>query len=114
MMNFADIGLVNTFLPLAGLVALALLLPLWVVPKGTRSQGRLAGGMVLTAGLTFLGALGLFALLNAGAGNAVRVGGVARAAGLSALAWGRIWALAWLARAQRVEARRGQDVARRG
>lgn len=113
MMNFAEIGFANTFLPLAGLVALALLLPLWTVPKGTRSQGRLATGMALAAGLTFFGALGLFAGLHAGAGNAVRLGGVARAAVMSALAWGPLWALAWLARAQGVEKRRGQDLARR-
>jgi len=111
-MNYADIGLVNTFLPLAGLVALALLLPMGVVPRGTRSQARLALAMVLAAGLTFAAALGLFAALHAGAGNAVRPGGVARAAGLSALAWGPLWALAWLVRAQGVEARRGQDMAR--
>lgn len=114
MMNYADIGLTNTFLPLAGLVALALLLPLWTVPKGTRSQGRLAAGMAATAGLTFAAALGLFALLYAGAGNAVRLGGVMRAAALSALAWGPLLALAWLVRAQGVEKRRGEDMARRG
>ena len=62
MMNYADIGLTNTFLPLAGLVAVALLLPFVLVPHGTRSQARLAGGMVLTGALTFGAALGLFAL----------------------------------------------------
>lgn len=114
MMNYADIGLANTFLPLAGLVALALLLPLWTVPKGTRSQARLTGGMVLTAGLTFAAALALFAVLHAMAGNTLRLGAVARAAALSALAWGPLWALAWLARAQGVEKRRGEDMAKRG
>lgn len=114
MMNYADMGLVNTFLPLAGLVAVALFLPLWLVPRGTRSQTRLARGMVLTGALTFGAALGLFALLYAGAGNAIRLGGVARAAALSALAWGPLLALAWLVRAQGVEKRRGEDMARRG
>jgi hypothetical protein len=113
MMNFGDIGLANTFLPLAGLVAVALLLPMLTVPRGTRSQRRLAVGMLVTGGLTFVGALALFAALHAGAGNAVRLGAVARAAGMSALAWGPLLALAWLVRAQGVEARRGQDMARK-
>jgi hypothetical protein len=114
MMNFADIGLANTFLPLVGLVLLALLLPLVTVPRATRSQGRLAAGMVLAAGLTFAGALGLFAALHTGAGNTPRLGAVLRAGGLSALAWAPLLALAWLVRAQGVERRRGEDMARRG
>lgn len=114
MMNFAEIGLVNTFLPLAGLVALALVLPLWLVPRATRSQARLAGGMMLTGALTFGAALALFGALNAGVGASLRWGSVARAAGLSAMAWGPLWALAWLVRAQGVERRRGEDMARKG
>lgn len=112
MMNYADIGLANTFLPLAGLAALALLLPLVTVPRGTRSHARLAAGMALAAALTFGAALGLFAALHAGAGNAPRMGTVARAAALSALAWAPLLGLAWLGRAQGVEARRGEDMAR--
>lgn len=113
-MNYGNIGVVNTFLPLAGLVALALLLPKLVVPRATRSQGRLAAGMVATAGLTFAAALGLFAALYAGSGSALRLAAVLRPAGMSALAWGPLLALAWLVRAQGVEKRRGDDAARRG
>lgn len=112
-MNFGDIGLANTFLPLAGLVALALLLPMLTVPRATRSQRRLAVGMLATAALTLVAALALFAALHAGAGNAVRLGAVTRAAAMSALAWGPLLALAWLVRAQGVEDRRGQDMARK-
>lgn len=111
-MNFAGIGLANTFLPLAGLVALALILPIFTVPRATRSQGRLAVGVGLAAGLTFVAALGLFGVLHAQAGNALRPGTVLRPAAMSALAWGPLLALAWLARAQAVEKRRGEDMAR--
>lgn len=111
-MNFAGIGLVNTFLPLAGLAAVALILPMLTVPRETRSQTRLAVGVGLTAGLTFAAALGLFAALHAQAGNALRPGAVLRPAALSALAWGPFLALAWLVRAQGVETRRGEDMAR--
>jgi hypothetical protein len=114
MMNFGNIGLANTFLPLAGLVVLALVLPLVTVPRATRSQARLGLGIVAAAGLTFVAALALFAGLHAGAGNGLRWGAVLRPAGLSALAWGPLLALAWLVRAQGVERRRGQDMARSG
>ena len=111
-MNFAGIGLVNTFLPLAGLVAVALVLPIVTVPRATRSQGRLAIGVGLAAGLTFAAALGLFAALHAAAGNALRPGAVLRPAVLSALAWGPLPAPAWLVRAQGAGRRRGPAMPR--
>ena len=111
-MDFAGIGVANTFLPLAALVAVALLLPLVTVPRATRSQGRLALGIGLAAGLTFAAALGLFGVLHTTAGNALRPGAVLRPAAMSALAWGPLLALAWLVRAQAVETRRGEDMAR--
>lgn len=114
MMNFANIGIANTILPLAGLTAVALGLPRLTVPQETRSQGRLAIGMVLAAALTLAAALGLFAALYAMAGETPRMQALVQAAAMSALAWGPLWALAWLVRAQGLEKRRGQDMARRG
>lgn len=113
MMNFAGIGWGNTFLPLGALSALALLLPFATVPRGTRSQARLAGGIALAAGGTLIAAALLFAAFYAG-GSGMRLAAVSGPALRSALIWGPLLALAWLVRAQGVERRKGEDLARRG
>lgn len=105
-------GLVNTGLPLAVLTALALLLPLLTVPRATRSQRKLALGIGLAAALTLLAGAGLFALLYGVGGGAPRLAAVLRGSGLAALVWAPLLALAWFVRAQGVEARRGEDIAR--
>ncbi len=112
-MSVAGLGWANTFGPLLALTALALLLPFALVPRATRSQARLAGGMIATAGLTLGAALALFAVLYAMAGNGLGLG-LLRPAGLSALLWGPLLVLTWLVRAQGVEKRRGEDMAREG
>ena len=108
----AGFGLVNTFLPLAALAALALLLPLLTVPRATRSQRRLALGIGLAAAITLLAGAGLFALLYGMGGDAPRLAAVLRGSGLAALVWAPLLALSWFVRAQGVEARRGEDIAR--
>ncbi len=112
MMIVADIGWANTFLPLAALTVLALLLPLLTVPRATRSQRRLALGIGLSAGITLLAGAGLFALLYEAGGGAPRLAAVLRGSGLAALVWAPLLALSWFVRAQAVEARRGEDIAR--
>ena len=108
----AGFGLVNTGLPLAALAALALLLPLLTVPRATRSQRRLALGIGLAAAITLLAGAGLFALLYGRGGDAPRLAAVLRGSGLAALVWAPLLALSWFVRAQGVEARRGEDIAR--
>lgn len=112
-MSFLGIGWANAFGPLLGLAVLALALPFITVSRATRSQRRLAGGMLATAGLTFAAGAALFTLLYARAGNAMGLN-VLRPALLSALVWGPLWALVWLVRAQGVEKRRGEDMIRDG
>jgi hypothetical protein len=102
----------NTFGPLTLLVLVAVGLPFATVPRATRSQGRLALGILLAALLALAAAFALFGWLYAGEG--ARLMTVLRAAGLSALAWGPFLALTWLVRAQAVEKRKGEDMVREG
>ena len=105
-MRFEGIGWANTFGPLLGLTLLAVALPFITVPRATRSQARLALGVALAAGLTLAAAAGFYAWGYDGA--------LPRRSVMTALAWGPALALAWLVRAQAVERRRGEDVAREG
>lgn len=100
----------NTFGPLLALMLLAVALPFATVPRATRSQGRLALGIGLAAATMLAVAAGLFGWLHAGAG--ARAAALLRPTAMSALAWGPFLALAWLVRAQAVERRRGEDIAR--
>lgn len=100
----------NTFGPLLALVLLAVALPFVTVPRATRSQGRLALGVGIAAGITLVVAAGLFGWLYMGAGTQLAT--VLRPTAMSALAWGPFLALTWLVRAQAVEKRRGEDLAR--
>ncbi|SMH49558.1 hypothetical protein [Maritimibacter sp. HL-12] len=106
-------GLLNTGLPLAALTALALVLPLVTVPRATRSQRRLALGIGLAAALTLVAGAGLFALLYGAGDGTPRLAAVLRGSGLAALVWAPLLVLSWFVRAQAVERRRGEDIARR-
>ncbi|MCB1355794.1 MAG: hypothetical protein KDK53_04595 [Maritimibacter sp.] len=107
--GFAEVGL-----PLLVLTLLAVALPVVTVPRGVMCQGRLALGMALVAMLVFVGAAGWFAVSHWRAGDAFRWGAVLGPATMSAFAWGPVWALVWLVRAQGVERRRGEAAARAG
>jgi len=123
-MNFAGIGLANTFLPLTGLVVLAIGLPLLIVPRATRSQARLAGGVAITALLLLLIGAALIAGFSALAGNPVAaglaahplagVGALILRAARMALLWAPVLALTWLVMAQGIERKRGEDRMRQG
>ena len=66
------------------------------------------------SGLVFVAAVAWFALFHWRAGDVFRWGAVLRPALMTAVAWGPVWALVWLARAQGVEARKGAAAARAG
>ncbi|MCB1330674.1 MAG: hypothetical protein KDK28_15115 [Maritimibacter sp.] len=107
--SFAEVGL-----PVAVLMALTVLVPVVVVPRAVMGQGRLALGMGLVALVVFVAAAGWFALFHWRAGDVFRWGAVLGPAAMSAFAWGPVWALVWLVRAQGVERRRGEAAARAG
>lgn len=113
-MSFAGVGFWDTYVPLLALVALAVALPAVTVPRGVMNQARLALGMGLVAAALLALAAGWFALEHRRAGDAFRLGAVLGPAALSALAWGPVWALVWLMRAQGVERRKGEARARAG
>jgi len=109
MFGFWEVGL-----PLVVLTALAVGVPAVAVPRGVMDQGRLAVGMALTALVVFAAAGGWFAVFHWRAGDGFRWGAVMGPALMTALAWGPVWALVWLVRAQGVEARKGAAAARAG
>ena len=124
MIATQPIGLTNTGLPVAVLVAGAAGLPWVLAPKGTLSQARLAVAVGVTALLLLVLGTGLFAALYALQGAAVRGAMATDTAGVvrfffglsakAALFWAPVLALAWYVMAQGVERRRGEAIAREG
>lgn len=124
MIAAEPIGWANTALPLVLLCALALLLPRLTVPRGTRSHGAVARGVLLAAGGVLAAGVavfaGAYAARGAEIGRAFAAMPVAtglfflRLAGLSMLAWAPVLGLVWLSEAQGVERRRGEDLMREG
>jgi len=116
------IGLWNTGVPVVVLGALAMLLPRWLCPRETRSQGDVAVTIGASAGVLLLVGAGLFVLIYAVGGTDVSGAfGLAPVStsmfflwlsGFSAIVWVPILALAWLGLAQGVEKRKGEDVVR--
>ncbi|WP_146259409.1 hypothetical protein [Palleronia aestuarii] len=114
----------SVVLPALALTTLVLLVAWSAVPRGTRSQARLALGVVLAAGAGLLAGAVLFGALYAGrvpdaagwlAAAPFRVSFyfLGRSA-MAALLWAPILALWWLVAAQAVERRRGEDRMRAG
>ncbi|MEM6590025.1 MAG: hypothetical protein AAF641_16390 [Pseudomonadota bacterium] len=109
-------------MPLFVLGGAAILVPFVLIQRETRSHGRVAVGIGLSAGAMI--ALGILVFLmfddrDLGAGLEVNgVGGMlALALGgsiRSALLWGPLLALHWFYAAQRVERLRGEDKVRDG
>ena len=107
-------GIWEVGLPLVVLVGLAVVVPVVAVPRLAMDQGRLALGMVLAAVVVFVAAVGWFWAFHWSAGDGFRWGAVLRPALMTGIAWGPVWALVSLVRAQGVEARKGAAAARAG
>jgi len=118
------IGFLNTGLPVVVLAGLAVVLPHLLVSADTRSHLVVAAGMAATAiALLSIGAA-IFALAyglrggNPGEAFAAEPSAtLGYFLGLSAkasLIWLPVLGLVWFAKAQAVEKRRGEDVARTG
>jgi len=116
------IGLLNTGLPVIVLAALVVLLPRLILPADNLSQQALALAMAVTALAALAAGAVIFALVYAaggvgvGAAMAEAFAPVAafflRLSAMAALVWGPVLALAWVAMAQAVERRRGENAAR--
>ena len=122
-MHDADpITWVNSVLPMAILAALAVLVPLGLVRKQTRSQAEVAVTICASAGIMLLVSALTFAILYAAQGTdvwpAFKVTPIAttwafiRISGYAALLWLPILALTWFGMAQGVERRKGEDAAK--
>ena len=102
-------GLLNGVLPVAGLMALAVVLPMLFSRWIGESQIRLALAMFATAAGIFVAGAALLAWLTITQNTTATedpLTYLARAVKL-ALGWGPVWALVWLMRAQGAETRKG-------
>ena len=124
MISTQPIGLTNTGLPVAVLVAGAAGLPWVIAPKGSLSQGRLAVAVGVTALVLLLVGTGMFAAFYALQGAQVSgalandtigvLGFFFRLSLKAMLFWVPVLVLAWYVMAQGVERRRGEAIAREG
>lgn len=122
MIATEPIGLVNTGLPVAGLVVTAIVLPRLAVPTDTRSHYAIAGSVLATAAVLLAAGAVVFASVYA-IGSADITNAVAthpytttlffvRLSAMAALVWIPVLALVWFTMAQAVEVRLGEDIAR--
>ncbi|WP_425052939.1 hypothetical protein [Psychromarinibacter sp. S121] len=124
MMHTAPITFFNTALPLVLLAALAVIVPLLMVPRGTRKHWEVAVGIWASAGMVLLAGGAVFAAIYAlggvGVGTALRAAPLAtgwfflRLSGTAAVAWVPVLLLTWLGLAQVVEKRKGRDRVQEG
>ena len=107
-------GFTNGILPILGLIVLTIWLPSLLAGWVGRSQGRLMLIMLMVAvDVTLVGAA-LLAILT------VDIDATARAAPMDliqrsarlGIAWGPVWLLVWLVRAQGIEGRRARAMGR--
>lgn len=119
-MNDTSVTLWNTGLPLLILAGVAAVVPWVLVSRETRSQGRVALVIATTAvfmvGMSAI-VMSLFdkRVIDAGdtaAGQGVLAWMYLRASMGAVVAWGPVLVLVWLGLAQRVERRKGEDMAR--
>lgn len=123
MIRAEPISLLNTGVPLAALGALAVLVPMLLVPGRVRSQVEVALGVWGAAGIVLLAGVavfaGVYAAQGVGVGAAFGEAPLAtgwfflKLSGKAAVLWGPVLALAWLGLAMRVEKRKGEDRVRR-
>lgn len=116
----AAVSFGNTALPLAILAFVAAVVPYMVTRRGTRSQIRVVIAILLTAFLMLGVSAVLFAVFDtrdlpeAGATGAMVIAWFyLRSALGAAVVWVPVLAIVWLNLAQRVEKRRGEDLARK-
>ena len=122
MLQPEPIGFLNTGVPLVILGLLSVGLPWVLVRKGTRSHWEVGLSIWASAGFLLLAGAGIFAavygLRGIGVGAAFTAAPLAtawfflRLSGYAAMLWVPVLALVWFAMAQRVEKRRGEDLAR--
>ncbi|MFT6423796.1 MAG: putative membrane protein [Celeribacter sp.] len=116
--------LTSVAVPVCVLAALALVLPLFITPRDTRSQRRLAMSVILSAvilvviGAVFIGGLyareGIrFSHMLAQSPLFAVMFFVKRSL-MAALVWGPVLALAWFNMAQKIEHLKGKDGSRIG
>ncbi|MGR3714411.1 MAG: hypothetical protein ACU0A6_14975 [Shimia sp.] len=121
MFALDNVGFWNTAVPLGVLMILAVLIPRILVDRETRSHGKVALGIGLSAAALFVCGVGIAAVLTATRGvPAMALSGsaelgtsvaiYARLSAMTAIAWAPILALVWFGHAQSVEARRGHDL----
>jgi hypothetical protein len=121
-MEVETVGLLNTGLPLAIMAMLAVLIPLRIVPRETRSQGQVFGAIATSAVLLALAGFALWVLVFTVRGAPI-FGAFMHAPGvigaillrrslMLAIIWVPVLALVWLSLAQRVEKRKGEDLTR--
>jgi hypothetical protein len=123
-MENQPVTLLNTGLPLALLGAAGVAVPRLLLPRETRSHRVLLA--VLAASAVILVLLGMAILAVALAVEGADVAGafvaapgatllfLARSSALGVLVWGPLLLIAGLSLATRIEARRGEDIMRRG
>jgi hypothetical protein len=107
-------GLLNGLLPVAGLMALAVLGPMPLARWIGLSHRRLAASMVLVAGVVMLAGAVVLAFVTRAEDAQAASGAwdyLLRSLKM-ALGWGPLWALVWLVRAQGIETRRGLRMGR--
>lgn len=111
----APLTFANGILPLAVLVALAVLLPA-LLAGVTLSQRRLAAAMLVTALVVWTAGAGLMALQywQANGGLVSGIWAYFERSALMGLLYGPVLALVWLVRAQGIERRRGLLMGGRG
>ncbi|KNG93843.1 hypothetical protein [Pseudaestuariivita atlantica] len=109
----------NTVLPLGVLAVLGLAVPYLLTPNETRSHRRVLVSVVASAGVLVLISAGMLVVLGREQFGALSEGGIGLMAEIAlngswrfVLAWGPMLLLAWFGLSQRVEARRGEDLAR--
>ena len=122
MIESQPIGWWNTGFPLVLLGGLAGLLPWGLVSRETRSQRQVAMAIWASAAVLLIVGAVVFAAQYGWRGvdvwAALAAAPVAtarfflRLSGFAAMLWAPVLALVWLALAQRVERRKGEDVAR--
>jgi hypothetical protein len=123
MITAEPIGFLNTGVPVLVLIGVGLALPRTLAGTTTLSHKRVVAAVALTVGALFLICAAMFAAVyawgDADVAAAFAIAPIAtglffaRLSAMAALIWVPILGLVWFGLAQRVEARRGHEIAQR-